>query len=79
MPSLRRDKRNADEHVPKHSASRSSSADGSGAAAADGAGAGAADERPVPKTNCAKCGQPSERAICEACRDALQELHSLSL
>jgi hypothetical protein len=77
MPSLRRDKRNAEEHVPKHSASRASNGGPDKPGATDGSAAD--DERPVPKSNCAKCGQPSERAICEACRDALQELHSLSL
>jgi hypothetical protein len=28
---------------------------------------------------CSRCGRLGERALCEACRDALQELHALSL
>ena len=31
------------------------------------------------RTRCSKCKQPSERTLCEACRDALQELHALSV
>jgi hypothetical protein len=31
------------------------------------------------RMTCTKCGRLGERALCEACRDALQELHALSL
>ncbi len=41
------------------------------------------DASPTPSADagktCSRCGRLSDRALCEACRDALQELHALSL
>jgi hypothetical protein len=30
------------------------------------------------KVPCSRCGQPSERGLCEACLDAIAELRQLS-
>jgi hypothetical protein len=32
----------------------------------------------VGKVPCSRCGEPSERGLCEACLDAIRELRTLS-